>query len=449
MPNTSNLSSESGEVDPSVLESTADRKNKQRRAKRLAAEERKKIKKIATSCPLPHANSLLSGSVTKFVKFMIGLENAKSPLPAPLSVAEVTAWTNNIDNRESLVASKLPPDSVSQTHATQESGGMDVTPGNARANMNYICNQKISELQAGGIPLVQYTPAPETLWNTATALLLIDNWSGWYKTQQHNLKDLDEDIQGIIERWLGSMRVVYMKQLKSQSRSNLSSANCLPEPSTSLGQLSKRRNHRKKIAKRRYAAAKAIFPKNSGCTVLFKDVSSIFTQVAHQLDEAAKQLEKNSKIRANLENLLCQGKSKDESSDAKEPMEAPERFPLNLYNPIYYDRLALITQNHLKPKDNIGLQMFFDSICKQTTPSYMNTDDPPIVVVLHGGGPSKTGGTSYTGGSSNTGGPSNAGGPSDPSGPSNTRRLSGLSIITSVLGGSSSASGALGKQKNP
>jgi hypothetical protein len=120
-----------------------------------------------------------------------------------------------------------------------------------------------------------------------------------------------------------------------------------------------------------------------------------------------------------------------------------------LYNPIYYDRLTLITQNHLKPKDNIGLQMFFDSICKQTTPSYMNTDDPPIVVVLHGGGPRKTGGTSYTGGSSNTGGPSNAGGPSDPGRPSNTRGLSGLSIITSVLGGSSSASGASGKQKNP
>ncbi|KAA1100648.1 hypothetical protein PGTUg99_008159 [Puccinia graminis f. sp. tritici] len=421
----------SNEIDPELLESKAELKEKRRRVKQRAKKDQDQILKIATSRPLPHPTSSLSCSVTRFIKFMMGLNNANSTLPAPPSDDEVSAWTNHIANREAQVANKLSAPSKSNGPAACVSTtGAETAPCLSRSSMNFLRAQKLGEIRNQGLALVKFTSSPDVLsdqpisfqtkrmcekafqlkgisritfewnarslaasrWNNTTALVLIESWSSWYKTQMINPKHLEEDIQGIIERWLRTMRGIYRKQIDSKERVEARSPRGLPQ----------HLKDRKKISERRYAAAKAIFPKNSSFTILFKDVrtvsdyednvnatlprtriipqwrSQIFTKVAHQLDEAAKQLERDRRKRANLTNLLRRGGIKDEAGEAEDLMEAPERFPADCYNQAYLDGLTSLERSHLKPKAAIGLENFFDSVCKKTTNGHMNTDEPTV-----------------------------------------------------------------------
>ncbi|OAV88109.1 hypothetical protein PTTG_11698 [Puccinia triticina 1-1 BBBD Race 1] len=436
-------SSSDEDVDPELQESSSHAKRKARRAKEKARNEKRKISKIAESRPLPHPASALSSSVTHFVKFMMGLESSKSPLPPPPTKDEVSTWSNNIENRKSDITQQLS----SAEHGSQPS---DTTTKDNTANSNFLRNERLQKIRNEGLAPVSYTAAPEILscvgvssqtkqmvdkefqrkgfsrvtfewsakslsasgWNTATALILIENWSNWYKTQPQNLNDLKEDIQGIIERWLRTMRTVYKQQSKLRNTSDTDSPEGAPgqsmntdQPGESVPQvprhvLARHRKERKKISEHRYLAAKKLFPKNTNFAILFKDWRSVsdyednhdltsprirviprwrsqtFTDVAHQLDVAAVKLQKSTQKRTNLTNLFLRGNSKDESEDADKPMEPLKKLPEDCYRKDYFDKLPVLDRRNLKVKDPIKLSDFLESLKKLTVAGYMNTDEP-------------------------------------------------------------------------
>ncbi|WAQ86370.1 hypothetical protein PtA15_7A96 [Puccinia triticina] len=222
-------SEDSSDVDANVLESNLDSKKKAQKAERRNKKEAAQILGIAKSHPLPHPAGALSTSVTGFIKFMMGLSNPQSPLPAPPSDAEILAWTNYVSQRQEIVVQNLQPTAQSN-QATDKSS----------ANAKFQRNEKLNRIRSQGLALTTYTAAPEVLpdarcppissqtkilcdntfqrkgfsritfqwnarsltaskWNTATALILIERWSNWYKTITENPNDLKEDIQGIIE----------------------------------------------------------------------------------------------------------------------------------------------------------------------------------------------------------------------------------------------------------
>ncbi|KAA1139046.1 hypothetical protein PGTUg99_034605 [Puccinia graminis f. sp. tritici] len=451
----------SSDIDPEVLESKSRAKKKQRRVKKKATKEQKQISKIAKSTPLPHPATGLSTSVTQFAKLMMGLESSNSPLPDPPSNNEILDWTNHVEKRESLVLSKLNPKDAKHTQlegqtsskkaATTSNSGHGPQTAKNKATSDFLRNERLKEIRNEGLRLVNYTAAPEippnsrrqlisfqtknacdkefqlkgfsritfewsarslaaSQWNTATASILINHWTNWYKKQSNNCKDLEEDIVGILERWLGSMRKIYIKQTTpNSSRAQPINSDVLDQ-STATGKRGdraklsaedsrKHRKERKKIAEHRYEAAKALFPTNKRFATLFKDLrlvsdyednvdqtirriritprwrSDILTKVAHQLDEAAIQLQPNPRSRSNVANLLRRSDTKVESDDAEDPMEAPEKFPNDCYNPDYLERLTPIERRHIKKKDDIQLQSFLISLYKQTIPGYMNTDE--------------------------------------------------------------------------
>ncbi|KAA1080684.1 hypothetical protein PGT21_017137 [Puccinia graminis f. sp. tritici] len=262
-------SADSDDVDADVLESHLDRKRKNRRGHQKSSKEQNKVSKIAKSRPLPHQASALVASVIGFIRYMMGLANSKSPLPAPPSETEVSQWANLVKARRETILKKL---NVEQPANVAERG----QGGSVAANEKFRRKERLTAIRKEGVQPVEYTPAPEippearslpisfqtktqvdnefqskgfsritfewkapqslsaSRWNMATALILIEHWSRWYKTQPHDQNNLQNDIQGVVERWLGSMRSAYSKQLQSaESAQTAPSAGGGREESTS------------------------------------------------------------------------------------------------------------------------------------------------------------------------------------------------------------------------
>ncbi|OAV87758.1 hypothetical protein PTTG_29288 [Puccinia triticina 1-1 BBBD Race 1] len=409
-------SDSSSDIDAEVLESTAASKKKKRDAKDKEYQETKQISKIVKSTRIPHQASALATSVTQFIKHMMGLENSNSTLPEPPAKKEIVQWTNYTEDRKSIVIKKLKDNGELGRLGNDTETSSIENKKKPSATDKFMRKEKLAAVRKDGIELVRYTPAIEippqarkqtisfqtkqtvdhefqskgfsritfewtarslsaSQWNAATATILVENWSRWYKTQVEDQKDLKENIMGIVERWFRNMRTSYLKQLRSVNDSPGESTSA-QRTTTKKEVPAKSLKDRKKISEHRHQAACRLFPKNPKFTVLMKNYqtgsdyedndndptqqrtriiphwrSEVFTDVLHQLDEAAKYFQKNAKGRRNLAELLRRGGAKVESTDAEEEIEVPKKLPIDCYNPDYLEKLAALGTRELKAKD--------------------------------------------------------------------------------------------------
>ncbi|EFP93700.1 uncharacterized protein PGTG_19669 [Puccinia graminis f. sp. tritici CRL 75-36-700-3] len=405
------------DVDAQVLESHADRKRKHREGKQKLSKENNKISKIAKARQLPHQATTLVTSVTQFIKYMMGMESSGPPLPEPPSENEILQWTNHVEARRAMVQKKVncnQPENQNHDKATSSKKKKQ----ELSANEKFLRKERLEAIRKEGVPLIQYTPAREipskalqqpissqtkqivdnefknkgfsritfdwtarslssSRWNTATALILIENWSRWYKTQSQNLKDLEHDIQGVVERWLGTMRGTYSKQLRSLENSHSTPSSGGQGSTSAVSRMpvsAKTKKNRQK-----FPTTKTMTRTSLAHTfeLFLTGAAKHSPRVLHQLDEAAKQLQTNPRARKTLADLLRRGDIKIEPADAEELMEAPIKLPIDCYNPAFLDALTIIQRRLLKVGPPIGLQEFLTSICQQTIPGYMNTDETP------------------------------------------------------------------------
>ncbi|WAQ86035.1 hypothetical protein PtA15_6A665 [Puccinia triticina] len=257
------------------------------------------------------------------------------------------------------------------------------------------CN---NEFRSQGFPRITFEWNIRALssseWNSVTASILIKQWSAWYQTRHGYYREIEEDIQGVFERWLTTMWMLYLKQLKEGPQST---GPIISPPTAADRDLLRRKAERKKIAVLRSKAAKRIYPKDSGFVELFRPVACVsdyededsphprrkriiprwrsaeYTQLVHQVDEAVRQITKP-KSRITVARRLRRDSTIIEPLDFEEGSEAPKKLPIDCYAPAYLESLCRLQRRNLKAKDAIHLETYLAYIKSITTRPPRNSD---------------------------------------------------------------------------